>query len=85
MGRSMDRVDQGCIGQALEYAPDGRVVNWSDSNLGARYQVTPTQTFHDRQNRNCRKYEIDVIRDGANHKVYGTACRDIDGSWRAVK
>lgn len=40
IGQSMNRVDQGCVGQVLEHAHDGRQVAWFDPNGGARYQVS---------------------------------------------
>jgi hypothetical protein len=36
IGRSMDEVDQNCVGQALEHAPDGENVMWNEPEDGSR-------------------------------------------------
>lgn len=84
IGQSMDRVDQGCVGQVLEYAPDGRQVAWADPNGGARYQVTPDTPYRNTQGQYCRKYLTNAIIDGQNRQIHGTACRQPNGAWQMV-
>lgn len=81
IGRSMDEVDQACIGQVLEQAVTRKRVVWAGAT-GARYEVTPIQSFEDRRGRPCRQFITDATINGRHQSVYGTACREPDGSWR---
>ncbi|MDP9109891.1 MAG: RT0821/Lpp0805 family surface protein [Pseudomonadota bacterium] len=84
IGQSMDRVDQGCVGQVLEHAADGRRVAWVDPNAGVRYQVTPQRPYQNAQGQYCRRYLTDAIVDGRNRQVTGLACRQSNGAWQMV-
>jgi surface antigen len=84
IGQSMDRVDQGCVGQILEHAPDGRQIAWTDTNNGGRYRVTPDKPYQTSQGQYCRKYMTNAIIDGYDRQVYSTACRQPDGAWQMV-
>lgn len=81
IGRSMDAADQACTGQVLERAADRQRVTWSNPNTGVRYQVVPTGTYRS-NGRYCRKYVTHAVFDGSTHTLYGTACRNADGSWQ---
>ncbi len=81
IGRSMDQVDQNCVGQALERAETGQTVAWNNPETGARYQVTPTRTYQDSTSRYCREYTTTGRIDGRVQQLYGNACRQPDGSW----
>jgi surface antigen len=80
VGRSMDEVDQGCVGQVLERAPDRQTVAWTDDRRDSRYEVTPTRTYREGE-RYCRDYVMDAMVDGRPESVTGTACRNPDGTW----
>ena len=80
VGRTMDQVDQNCVGQALERAPDQRTVAWRDPDQGADYSVTPTRTFQE-AGRYCRDYVMNAVVGGEPTRVFGTACRNPDGTW----
>lgn len=82
IGRRMDEVDRTCTGQIFEQAPDGRTIEWTNPDQGAQYQVTPSRTFNDGQNRQCREYQAIVVIDGRRQQGHGTACRQPDGSWQ---
>jgi len=84
VGQSMDRVDQGCVGQILEHAPDGRPIAWTDTNNGGRYRVTPDKPYQTSQGQYCRKYLTNAVIDGYDRQVYSTACRQPDGAWQMV-
>ena len=81
----MDSVDQGCVGQALEHAPDGRRIAWDDRDGRSHYEVTPDKPFKDNEGRYCRKYLTNVVINGGSRKTYNTACRESDGSWQMIK
>lgn len=82
VGRSLDRADETCMGQALEHAPTGRRVAWTNPDTGARYDITPTQTFQQEDGRYCREYTADALVGGRTQTVTGVACRQADGSWK---
>jgi len=82
IGRYMDETDQYCTGQTLEYAPDNASVNWRDPDSGSAYQVTPVRTYQIAEDRYCREYLTNAMIDGRRQQIYGTACRQPDGSWQ---
>lgn len=83
IGRSMDRADQGCVGQILEHAPNGRTVAWDAG--GTRYRVTPERPFRDSRGRNCRQYQTESAVNGNSYRTHNTACRESNGAWQMVK
>ncbi len=83
IGRSMDEVDQNCVGNVLEQAPDGETIIWNNPN-NRRYQVTPTRTYQERSGRYCREYTTNAVINGRHQQMYGTACRQPDGSWQLI-
>jgi surface antigen len=82
IGRSMDDVDQNCVGRALEYAPDRQRIKWTN-DAGYEYGLVPLRTF---QNNGlyCREYQAVATVGGKPQQVYGTACRQPDGAWKIV-
>ena len=84
IGRHMDETDQNCTGQTLEYAPDHAPVSWRDPGSGNVYTVTPLATYPAPGSRYCREYQTDAIIGGRRQQMYGTACRQPDGSWQRM-
>ncbi len=83
IGRDMDTLDHYCVAKTLEYAPQGRMIEWQNPDNNAHYTVTPTKTY-ERQGRYCREYQTKVIVGNKVQETYGTACRQPDGSWKIV-
>jgi surface antigen len=83
IGRSMDQLDQACVGQALEQAPTGQTIAWTNLD-GGHYQVTPYRTWQVPDGRYCREYTTEASIAGRRQQLYGTACRQPDGSWERV-
>jgi len=83
IGRSMDEQDRVKTAHTLESVRTGVPSQWVNPDTGYRYTVVPTRTF-DSQTGPCREYTIDAVIGGRPEKVYGTACRQSDGSWRAM-
>jgi surface antigen len=80
VGRAMDEVDQNCVGQILEHAPDGSDITWVGADQ-ARYQVAPQRTYQE-AGAYCREYTATAVVGGRSQQTYGTACRQPDGAWR---
>jgi len=81
IGRSMDQVDQNCVGQVLERAPNGQPVVWQDVDARKEYEVTPTRTYQHSDGRYCREYQTLIVIDGREQQAHGMACRREDGLW----
>ncbi|KPK40991.1 MAG: hypothetical protein AMJ69_00270 [Gammaproteobacteria bacterium SG8_47] len=54
---------------------------WRNPDTGNGYTVTPTKTYETAAGP-CREYTIDAIIGGSTEKIYGTAGRQADGSWK---
>lgn len=82
IGRQMDDSDRYRAGMALEETPTDQSSSWQNPDSGTRYAVTPTRTYYD-DSRPCREYTTEAWIDGRRETVYGTACREPDGTWMA--
>ena len=82
IGRTMDDNDRIRTAQVLETGRTGAPVYWRNPDNGYEYTVAPTRTYDAAQGP-CREYTVDSVIGGERQKVYGTACRQPDGSWRA--
>ena len=83
IGQSMDRQDRMEMQRALETAPTGKVITWSNPDNGYQYSVRPTRTYYANQ-QPCREYTTNALIGGKTQQIYGKACRQGDGSWRVV-
>jgi surface antigen len=83
VGRTMDQVDRSKTYRTLEGNPTGETSTWKNPDSGNSYEVTPTRTYEE-SGRPCRNYTTEAWIEGRRETVRGTACREPDGSWRAV-
>ena len=83
IGKSMDRQDRMEMQRALETAPTGQVVVWTNPDNGYHYSVRPTRTYYVAE-QPCREYTTNAVIAGKKQQIYGKACRQTDGSWRVV-
>ena len=83
IGRTMDRVDQSCVGQILEHAPSNQAVAWRNPDNVA-FTLTPVKTWQASSGTYCREYQATAIVGGRVERTYGTACRQADGSWKIM-
>lgn len=83
IGQSMDDVDRMNTAAALENVRTGVPSAWQNPDTGYDYVVTPTNTYVD-GNQPCREYTMDASIGGKTEQIYGTACRQADGSWQVV-
>jgi surface antigen len=82
IGRQMDENDRYRAGQALEATPTYQSSSWTNPDSGNRYSITPTKTYYAGSGP-CREYTTEAWIDGKRETVYGTACRQPDGTWQA--
>ncbi|MES9902524.1 MAG: RT0821/Lpp0805 family surface protein [Sedimenticola sp.] len=83
MGQQMDENDRYRTQRTLEGTPVNQTSAWHNPDTGNSYEVTPTRTFQSSTGP-CREYTADAVIDGRAETVYGTACRQPDGSWQAA-
>ncbi len=88
VGKSLDKADQAFLANnarsALESTPSGMSSNWVNPDSGNSGSLTPTNTYATSSGQPCREYHSTVTIEGQTEDVYGTACREPDGSWRFV-
>lgn len=84
VGRSMDQTDQLYASVALENVRTGVPTAWVNPDTGHEYTITPTNTY-DSGTGPCREYTLNANIGGKPEQIYGTACRQADGSWRIVE
>jgi surface antigen len=85
VGHSMDAADRLYVAQTLEYGPSRQVVAWRNPDSRTRYEVEPLVTYESRDGRYCREYQTKAWIGGELQQVYGTACRQPDGSWEVSR
>jgi len=83
IGKNMDNGDRRRSQQALENNRANQTSSWQNPDSGNSYEVTPTRTYESTSGP-CREYTTEAVIDGQRETVYGTACRQPDGSWQAA-
>jgi surface antigen len=85
VGAGLDRYDaqlaSGTMESALEYNQNNVSSSWSNPNTSNRGYVTPTRTYP-QYDTYCREYSHNMTIANKKQQVYGTACRQSDGSWK---
>jgi len=81
VGHNMDANDRMRVSQSLETVRTGVPSRWHNPDTGNDYTMVPTNTYETGSGP-CREYTIDAVIGGRKEKVYGTACRQADGSWQ---
>jgi len=84
IGRSMDTLDQNCVGKILVHARPREPVVWRNPDSDSAYRVTAVRTYEDETDRYCREYQTSATIGGERQETYGTACRQPDGSWQII-
>ncbi len=83
VGRSMDSNDRMRTAQVFETVPTGQHSQWVNPDTRNQYSVTPTRTYES-AGAPCREYTMQAVVGGRPDTVYGTACRQPDGTWQVV-
>jgi len=81
IGRIMDEQDRIRASYALENVRTGVPTSWRNPDTGNAYEITPTETYTT-QSGPCREYTLEAEIGGKRETIYGTACRQADGSWK---
>ncbi|HSJ81075.1 MAG TPA: RT0821/Lpp0805 family surface protein [Thiobacillus sp.] len=83
VGESMDDNDRRKVAETLEGVRTGVPAAWINPDTGVQYSVTPTRTY-DTATGPCREFATEAIIGGRRETVFGTACRQADGSWQVM-
>lgn len=84
IGKSMDQTDRLQMQQALENNRTGNTTSWTNPDTHARYRVRPTKTYKKPSGQYCREYTTSAVIAGKTQQMYGTACRQPDGTWKVI-
>lgn len=84
VGYYMDVQDRQRAAVAFERSRDGYPTAWTNPNTRTRYEVVPTNTYYN-NGAPCREFTQTARIGGKTERVYGTACRQNDGSWKIVQ
>jgi surface antigen len=84
IGKNMDDTDRLRMNQALERNNVNQPAYWHNQRTGVEYRVTPVKNVTYHGNRYCREYRTTADIAGKKQQVYGTACRQPDGSWQMI-
>lgn len=84
IGKNMDDTDRLKMNQALENNPVGKPAYWNNSRSGNHYEVVAIKNVSMNGNEYCREYRTTANIAGKKQQIYGTACRQPDGTWQAV-
>jgi len=82
LGQNMDETDKLKMSKTFETNQVGQPAYWQNNRTGASYTVTPTQNVTVDGNQYCREYRSTAVVAGKKQQIYGTACRQPDGSWQ---
>lgn len=85
LARLLGRVLIGALANTLETGRSGHTVAWTNPDNGATANVTPIRTFQTASGQYCREYQTTGTIGGYDEDLYGTACRQPDGSWIRVQ
>ncbi|MDF1750728.1 MAG: glycine zipper 2TM domain-containing protein [Alphaproteobacteria bacterium] len=83
IGRSVDVTNNNCISKTFETVPDSQPVVWQGQQ-DQTYSITPTNTFEVAPGAYCREYTSTATVSNQQQKVFGTACRQPDGTWKII-
>jgi surface antigen len=83
VGHSMDEQDKKNVQGALNNVPNGEAVGWHNNN-GVEYTFKPIRTVQSNDGQYCREFTQTATIAGKQQQLYGTACRQPDGTWKIV-
>lgn len=81
----LGRILAGAVANTLETGRSGQTVVWNNPDSGTVTQVTPVRTYRTASGQYCREYTTTGTIGGYQEDLYGTACRQQDGSWLRVQ
>jgi surface antigen len=84
IGKNMDDTDRMRMNNTFESNRSNQPSQWRNPDSGNSYRVTPQRGYMGSGGQPCREYTSIATIGGKRQQVYGTACRQADGSWQTV-
>lgn len=88
LSRHLDAEDwrraRAAMGTALDPQGNGSLVNWENTQTGAKGSFVPVAQIYPSDDKICRAFLAKIEADGTTEDVQGTACRDTGLEW-AIK
>lgn len=85
VGKYMDEQDRIRTSMTLENNRTNQPSTWHNPDTNYDYTLTPTRTYEVAEGGPCREFTVNATVGGKTEQVYGTACRQLDGSWKIIK
>lgn len=85
IGQHMDDHDRLKTANVLETQRTNVSTTWVNPDTSNSYTVTPVKTYTMSSGTPCREFTLDAKIGGKIEEIYGTACRQADGSWKVIE
>lgn len=85
IGQHMDEHDRLKTANVLETQRTNTSTSWVNPDTRNSYTVTPVRTYSMPSGTPCREFTLDATIGGKVEEIYGTACRQADGSWKVIE
>jgi surface antigen len=85
VGNQMDSSDNARMNAAMN-GPTYKSTAWTNEKTGNSYSTRPTSNVTAMNGQSsCRSFQTTATIEGKTQEVNGTACRQSDGTWQAIK
>ena len=76
-----ENLDSQVASTILETNKINETTSWKNPDTDLKASVTPTKTFKNDLNDDCREFEYSYVHKGERSAGKNVACRDLDGNW----
>lgn len=85
IGNNMESSDSRKMNNTLDHNDTRKTSKWTNKNSHIQYSMTPMSAHMAYKGyENCRKFYGTITADGKMQTVNGMACKQDDGTWKAV-
>ena len=79
-----ENLDSRVAASILETNKTNETTRWKNPDEDLNASITPTKTFKNESNDDCREFEYSYIHKGTSSQGKNIACRDSSGNWKIV-
>ena len=79
-----ENLDSRVAASILETNKTNETTRWKNPDEDLNASITPTKTFKNESNDDCREFEYSYIHKGTSSQGKNIACRDSSGNWEIV-
>ena len=79
-----ENLDSRVAASILETNKTNETTKWKNPDEDLNASITPTKTFKNESNDDCREFEYSYIHKGTSSQGKNIACRDNSGNWKIV-